>query len=239
MSTMSVLYEIRDYLFHMHETIEHNVIKAVIKQFLDDITRTLSSFDAKDSLGEFAQPTALLAASIYSKRFCSLCAKIVEYGKLSEEMRDVIAGYNNNISGQGYIRAEFVPDHILFSQQLHNIKFSRQSHFFTIHEEPVADVVEKLRSKDYDRRDFPLCIYCADFRGRERWFAVNNRTWAALSGAEILPSRVVPVLPTVELMKRLEVLEGNPNMIQAEAEDDDEQVMTASFKSCDSPRLKK
>jgi hypothetical protein len=209
-----------EYMKVMHER---------LRLLQDDIKITEDSFIAKDSIKgrEREAKTQELAINIYGARLHTLLFDLYNEKKEPELIERV-----NEIRSD--ISNKYDPPYLLFSQQQHNSRFSRQSLFAPIHEKRVFEVVSFIRNGEYLTDNFPVHIFGNDFRDSFRWFAINNRTYVALSQAHVDHMRLIPVLPTQSDITRLNFLEGNPNFIFAEYPDSYE---TQALKFCNSPRL--
>ncbi len=217
------------------DTKKINKIKEASKLDLleEDITCTISSFSALDSLNNLKKQTIELSERLYLARLHAVCVTLLA----AMQQNQIKAARNKGaikelLTVMALIRTELpdslrhkegfhnpYPRHILFSQQFHAPKFSEKAGRVGVSGRAISNVAEEIKAGTISADRIRVNVYLAHFAGETRVFANNNRTLVTLSRAETPASRIVPELPTQELMERIERLKANqhdPNRIRQE-----------------------
>lgn len=215
----------------------------------EDLALTIESLNAKDSLHDLRKETVKLAEKLYLSRLYEACLTILtaarqdsaELGQrkdilknLDRIMNEIRSEHQYSFYRQDGFQNPY-PRHLLFSQQYHNPNFSNKSGREYVQGKSVATMAKLIDSKEISADDLRISAYLAQFNGEVYLFAYNNRTWATFSRTHIQASRVVPILPTQELVNRihhLETVNHNPNEIYQEisAESKEEQCTVSGRK---------
>jgi hypothetical protein len=178
-----------------------------IVDFFKDLTFTLKSLRAKDSLLHHEKHSDKMIHSFFVDLFNSAYLPRLEkiYRMALEKLSTKEQGAAKdqlmqlyNVLGLRYGSTGFS---LFFSQTRHNAHFGDKGNAATARK-TIRKVAEELRAHTLKSTDLPLSVYVGVQAESYSLFVKNNRTYAALSQAEVLPERVVPVLPTTEESKR-------------------------------------
>jgi hypothetical protein len=195
----------------------------------EDIHVTLESFVAKDAIKDkrLIKATKKYAENYYCAREYALCQELIQALALQSDCEgigkqpDVITLTTHLIEGlpfsfsNGDMFRNPYPSYLFFSQAKHAGHFSSKSQRPGVAAEPLNAMVDKLKSQQISPQYLRVNIYLAQFRGEIHPFVYNNRTWVVFSRAGIMANRIVPVLPTQDLLNRITKLDAQsyPNVI--------------------------
>jgi len=209
---------------------------------IEDVKLTLDSLNAKDSVQALKKQTVSLANEIYLARLYGI-SRLIAHSLLESTQLDkdskkealatiynLMSEVRSPVRGQGqasfYSHEGFsnpFPGHLLFSQKFHGPQFSNKSGRAYVQGKSIQDMAEQLRNQTLSPDDLRIQVYLARYEGKNYTFAYNNRTWTVFSRAQVPASRIVPILPTQDLIKRIYalIIEGhNPNTIYEETKNE-------------------
>jgi hypothetical protein len=203
----------------------------------DDLKLTESSFVAKDAIKsrQISRATIKFADKLYRARLYEILdmfsASLPRIDKTNPDMirlkMQLQDGIHYSFSANERFRNPY-PSYLFFSQAWHGERFSGKVVRKGVSGELVADVADKIRTTEISPDYLRVEMYFAPFRGGIHPFAYNNRTLVAFSRAMIdeattaaggagdkpaapharaAVSRIVPCMPTQDLINRVEKLD--------------------------------
>ncbi len=189
-----------------------------LTQFLEDLSSTLQNLARKDSTlthhsDKYAEVTAAfidLFQCAYLVRLEKINCMIIDQLKNNTDKEKSLTQLLKQLHDHSTTLKQYSSVHLplLFSQSSCNSLFSDKGNPAT-QRKPVLQVTGELKEEQISPDHLPLSVYVGvglnDHEGCSI-FAINNRTFFALSAAERSPSRPVPVLPTTEESKRINIL---------------------------------
>lgn len=212
----------------------------------EDLAFTEESFVAKDAIKSrmIQAATKRYADKYYRVRQHELLERIyqilaAELPRTDENLTKIVKlklrlqeGVTYSFSYQEAFHNPY-PSSLLFSQPSHSPNFSGGLARKGVSGQSVVSVAARLRADALDPEfldpDFlRVAIYLAPYRGVLQPFVYNNRTWTAFSLAEVPGSRIVPVVPTRDLLKRIERLSELGHDGKTIICEDDSQMSTKS-----------
>jgi len=210
-----------------NDAVKENIEKK-IKFLEEDIDVTLQSIKEKDAIKTHTiiNATRRYADKYYRVRLNEICeafinhfktravdlkTEIIEIEKLKAKLQHGIA---YSFSQQDTVRNPY-PTYLFFSQRHHRGRFSGKSQRDGVAGVPIDEIAKKLKDGEMSPEYLRVNIYFAPFRGVLHPFVYNNRTWVVFSRAEINPTRIVPIIPTQDLLNRIMKLDDGdyPNAI--------------------------
>jgi hypothetical protein len=219
-------------------TTSHTFPSQGLTQLKEDLALTTESLIAKDSVQTLRKQTLRLAKNIYSARLYQLCEQAIfslknnseaEFGEFTKkerldklysllaEIRSLEVGQSSFYSYSGFTNP--YPEHLLFSQKYHAAHFSNKSGRSYVQNKSIDEMAQQLKTRSLSPDDLRVQVYLAQYKGNTYTFSYNNRTWVVFSRAQVPATRIVPTLPTQDLLKRIQYLiaeDHNPNTIYEE-----------------------
>jgi hypothetical protein len=204
-----------------------------IVQYSEDLELSLESFMAKDAIKSktIQQATKKYAEKYYFARAYEILRPIYllanskpeiftpeiikEIYFLKSELQSKVAVSFD--SQEGFKNP--YPTCLFFSQAKHAGNFSSKSCREGVSGRPLDDVVQRLQMGEIKPDYLRVLMYLAPFQGRLQPFVYNNRTWVVFSRSKLDANRIVPLVPTQDLLNRIQKLIDighNPNLISNE-----------------------
>lgn len=229
--------------------IDKNIsINNKLKNLEEDLALTLDSLRAKNSIQNLRAQTVKYAESYYLARLYEVCQVLLCSIKESEQKTQYSITKNATLetlySTMNEIRQQVpyslstnndfsnpYPQNLFFSQKYHGPQFSLKSGRGYVAGRSIQEMADALVAKVVIPDDLRVNVYFAEFNNQVCLFAYNNRTWATFSRAQVPATRIVPILPTQDLLERIAKLvfvKHDPNVIFQEESDD--KICTVSQK---------
>ena len=217
-------------------------IEQKIRFFEEDLNTTIESFSDKSSVKnkQIQKTTLRYADTYYRTRLYEICRMLIpclsqmnlndEVAKLGSMTPQLLAGSKYGFNTQEEFKNPY-PAHLFFSQTWHADHFSTKSQRLGVMGERLEVMKDRLRRHEIGSDDLRVNMYFAPFRNQLHPFVYNNRTWVVFSGAGVDATRIVPTMPTQDLLNRITAFSAdhNPNIIFEEG-DSARPVQTVSLR---------
>ena len=198
------------------KTAQLNIISQKMCYFTEDLNQTLASFTLKDSVKDkkIEKTTVKYADQYYRTRLYEISILLipllyelglkVQVELLSKMNTKLISNcrYSLSMQGDGVFRNPY-PSHLFFSQRFHANHFSTKSQRPGVMGEQLSEITAKLTRQEISPDALRVNMYFAPFRGSLQPFAYNNRTWVVFSKAGVQATRIVPMMPSQDLLNRI------------------------------------
>lgn len=223
---MDYFYQISTYIALVNED-QQKKITVKLSYVEEDIKRTLQSFTAKDAIKSkvLVHATQKYADAYYRMSLYEVLNNIIKLippNRLSLELVNELRLFQERIKTNLHYSFNAqepftnpLPSYLFYSQARYSGVFSSKSCRAGISEQYVDSIAAKLKAGTLHPEHLRVQVYLAPYRGGLHLFAANNRTWVAFSRAEVIPSRLVPLVPTQDLLNRVGLLsiKSYPNEI--------------------------
>lgn len=222
-------YEIKSFLLLLPLSKDKIALEKKCTQLEEDLELTQKSFNAKNSIQDkkIVKITRHYADHCYRSRLIELCKALIPlfYKHKEKELVQELSSYQlklqEGLQFSFHYQEPFknpYPSYLFFSQNFHANHFSNKSQREGVSSETLTEVIEKLKKEELKEDYLRVQIFFAPYKEKIHPFTYNNRTWVVFSQAKQHPSRIVPILPTQDLLNRIRLLDpaSNPNLITKE-----------------------
>lgn len=180
----------------------------------EDIHHSYDSFIAKDAIKDKAiiKKTHKFAQLYFAIQISGLAMELIQVAIKSKNQAIIQALANFIALLQSPAKYSFnhqepfknpYPEHLFFSQQFHASHLSSKSQRDQVAGKSINELVSELKQGDISPDKMRVNVFFASLNHQLHPFAYNNRTWVMYSRAGILPNRIVPIVPTQELLNRI------------------------------------
>jgi hypothetical protein len=191
----------------------------------EDFSISLNSFYAKDAIknSKIAKKTEKFAHDYPAVKIYQILKSLYQLNPSeTKKLIRLMVHIQNQIPYSLNPQDEFknpYPQFLLFSQAYHANHFSSKAQRDGVSGRVLDEIVEHLRTHAISPDDLRVNIYFAPFHNELKPFVYNNRTWVVFSKSEMDATRIVPVIPTQDLLNRIIKMPAthNPSIIRDES----------------------
>jgi hypothetical protein len=191
----------------------------------EDFSISLNSFYAKDAIknSKITKKTEKFAHDYFAVKIYQILKSLYQLNPSeTKKLIPLMVQIQNQIPYSLNPQDEFknpYPQFLLFSQAYHANHFSLKAQRDGVSGKVLDEIVEDLQSQALSPDDLRVNIYFAPFHKELKPFVYNNRTWVVFSKSEMHATRIVPVIPTQDLLNRINKMPAshNPSIIRDES----------------------
>lgn len=214
---LSQCFENLETLKKFCEQLDTKLLK--INNIEEDIYHSYESFIAKDAIKNKAiiKKTHKFAELYFAIQISGLAIELMQLAIAShqEETTNELAKFiallqepaKYSFSHQEAFKNPY-PEHLFFSQKFHASHLSSKSQRNEVAGKSIDELVEELKQGKLSADNMRVNMYFAPLNKQLHPFAYNNRTWVIYSRAGISPTRIVPIVPTQELLNRIKHIDS-------------------------------